>query len=283
MPPVIVSAIAGLLFVRRYHDESHGTYARCIGMATMLVATLTGQLVFLKGLDIPDTFETVEVWQWLMALMVPMALAIAVQWQRDAIISLSTLLGIVVFHVFLQLAMRPIANGWEPVEKIVWMSSIMTFVVLWFAYQAPFAARAAEKMFPMMMCVIAGVSGVTFALQTSSKLGLLTAAMSAALGPLAIYAFWGRMQSANTAARFVSWMLPGFWLCHYFYSIDVPVYTIPLLALAGLTPWVGLLPFIERRAAWQKTAIQGVLMIAALAGALVPAVLSFEADPYAGY
>jgi len=283
VPPVIIAAIAGLMALPRGWDASRPAYARLLGIATVAFATIAGQYLFLGGFDRPASFNAVESWEWLLALMVPMAIAAALRVSSSATVNLSTLLAIVFFHVFMQLAMRPIAGAWEPIEKVVWFSGIMTFVVFWIAYQQPLGVKSSQRAFPFMLCMVAAFSGVTFALQTSSKLGLLAAALSAALGPLAVYAMFGRTNLANGATRLVSWMLPGFWLCHYFYSIDVPNFTIPLLALAGVVPCVGLLKIFNDRPAWQKVTVQSILVAACLLGALVPAIVNFESDPYAGY
>ncbi len=283
VPPVLIAAIAGHLALPRGWDSSRPAYARLLGIATVTLAAIAGQYLFLGGFDSPASFNAVESWEWLLALMFPMAIVAAVQPNSTATERLSTLMAITLFHAFMQLAMRPIANSWEPIEKVVWLSGIMTFVVFWIAYQQPLGFKSSPRAFPFMLCMVAAFSGVTFALQTSFKLGLLAAALSAALGPLAVYAMFGRTNLANGATRLVSWMLPGFWLCHYFYSIDVPKYTIPLLALAGIVPFVGLLKTFNDRPAWQKVTVQSILVAACLLGALVPAIVNFESDPYAGY
>lgn len=281
--PVLIAAIAGLAALPRGWDESRPTYARTIGVVIVAIAAMAGQLWFLNGIDLPASFNAVEAWQWLLALMIPMACAGSVRLNSTETINLSTLLAVVLFHLFLQLALRPIAGTWEAVEKVVWMSSMMTFVVLWLAYHQPLGIKSGPRAFPFMLCIVTAISGVTFALQTSSKLGFLAAALSAALGPPAVYAMFGRTHLAYGSTRFVSWILPGFWLCHYFYSIDVPKYTIPLLALASIAPFIGLLKVFGGRPVWQKLLLQSVLVAACLAGALIPAIVAFESDPYSGY
>jgi len=281
--PVVIAAIAGLAALPRGWDESRPTYVRVLGVVTVVIASIAGQIWFLGGIDVPASFEAVEAWQWLLTSVIPISIAVVIRINSAETVNLSTLLAAALFHVFLDLALRPIVGNWEAVERIVWMSCIMTTVILWLAYHHAFGIKSSPRVFPFMLCIVAALSGVIFALQTSSKLGFLAAALSAALGPPAVYAMFGRTNLAHGATRLVSWMLPGFWICHYFYSIDVPKYTIPLLVLAGIVPCVGLSAIFNERPAWQKVTVQFVLVIACLAGALVPAIVNFESDPYAGY
>jgi hypothetical protein len=180
------------------------------------------------------------------------------------------------------LILRPIVVGhWTPAETAMTVGGItLALLAVWFAVDAQ-AARVTNWSLPAGLLAVLALASLALAFSGSAKLGQLGGVLTAAFGAcimsgwlLAPPSFW----RGATALLFN--VYGGLLIAHYFYTDEVPLTSIILLAVAPAAGWIVELPPLRRLAAWQSAWLRVVAAVAPSAVALAIVLRSADLSAY---
>lgn len=284
--PLVVAFLVVVVVTRllQRKGDASSRAAAWPGVLAVGVGMVTGQLLYF-GVHIPDGIRLVEGWQWLLLFaVVSIVLLPASQFPRPRK-WLGEALRIVVFTAFVVMSVRALASM-DRATSIKWIAGATIGCSLWATGLSVVGPRTAGRLWPGILAIVCTVSAVSLFLLHSARNFLLTGALAAALGGVLFgQLVWRRKPSivANGGGNYPLLVLAGLLLVHALYVDEASLTTMLILMAAPLGVVIGLVPPIRRRHVALAGAIQIAAVLAILAFAIVPLILNYEPDPYAGY
>jgi hypothetical protein len=165
------------------------------------------------------------------------------------------------------LLLRPQLAGASAPETAAWIAGVaLAWTVLVLLWERAHAA-AAPLVSLGALTALAGCSAASLLLFDCMTYAQFAGILTAALGAALVLGWWrpGWLAQAGTAGV-VAFVLPTLWLLGHRYA-DLPLWALPLLALAGLVPWLLAGPLRHLRS-WHQLALAVVLTGVAVAPVL---------------
>lgn len=284
VPLVLAFAIAlaiGALLRKRESDSPVGPWPAIVAIG---IATLTGQLLYF-GVHIPDSVRLVEGWQWLMLFAMTAIVLLPISSILRPREWLGEILRILLFAGFVVMSVRALA-AMERSTAIAWMIGAPIVCGVWATALARCGESSAGRLWPGVVAVVCTVSAITLFMLGSATHFFATATLAAAIGGVFVSQIMLRKPSnlvSDAGGNFPLLLLAGFLIVHTLFLDDVPVHTLVILMAAPWGVLITRVPGIRGRRPIVVGVIQFAVVLAILAAALIPVVLSYEPDPYAGY
>lgn len=251
--------------------------AICCGM-------FVGQIAY-DGFHWPKSIRVVEGWQWLQAFAVVALLVLPfglIPKPRSWLVEILRFAAFAGFAAMAILALPSLPRS----TAYLWIAGATIVGATWATALSRLAAPIAGKLWPGMLALVVVAAAVTMALQSSARIGFLTAALAASLGGILLAQLVSIRRpslSANAGRTYAPLLLVGMLIVHRHYSLDVPEYTLPVLLLAPFGTLIGRLPWLRRQHTAINIAAQIIAVVAIAALVVVPSAMAYETDPYADY
>ncbi|MCA9254287.1 MAG: hypothetical protein KDA33_01560 [Phycisphaerales bacterium] len=276
----MASAI-GFALRRRDPDRSIGDWP---GVVSIGLAALTGQLWF-GGLHWPQSVALVEGWQWIVAFAIAAILLLPASGAPKSRVWLVDGVRIALFALATFFVVRALASM-ERGTAICWMIIAPIVCGAWATALSRLGSHVARRLWPCILAVVYTLSAVTLLLTGSLTHFALLAALAAATGGVFFSQLTMRARPAlvaNAGGSFSLLFFGGLLLVHALYVDDVPFRALGAPMIAPFGVLVGLIPGLRTRHPRWAIVLQLVATMAIAACALVPVILNYEPDPYAGY
>ncbi len=169
---------------------------------------------------------------------------------------------------------------------IAWIASVtLVWTALVLAWERAHVATT-QGVSGIALITLAGASAMGLLLFNTAThaqfAGILTAALTAALVLGRWRPAWYQAAGPVTVSALV---LPSLWVLGHWYA-DLPLWVLPMLALAGLAPLIELIGSVRAWAAWKRVALVVVVTLLAASPALVWGIITSiraSAQPEYGY
>ncbi len=215
----------------------------------------------------------VEAQDWLAVVALPAAVVLGVlascshtaRWPAW-VVRLAILAGIA------PLLLQPyITYTWTATQSVMWLTGLGAAAVAFGALLVPMSRphEAVQPwLLPAVLLIAAGSTGIVITLSGSQSLGQLGLALAATIaGGGLITALKPSRTHMGGGVDVVAVLLIGLWLNACFYT-QLSATHAALLAGCPLAAWVGWIPLVHHRPAWQRAAVV-LLVVVCLAGTAV--------------
>lgn len=160
----------------------------------------------------------------------------------------------------------------EPAAFWLWTLGAGAAMVLWWLAMEPLGRRSRGGSLPMILALVAIVSGLAIMAADTQTAGRTVAALAVPLVVIGVAGWWARGRVLGRGGMLaVALLLPGMLLFAHFFATG-PVPYIILLVLAPLTAWAGELRGLGERDSWKRVAVRWVVVLAMVALPLVVSV-----------
>ncbi|HPF40048.1 MAG TPA: hypothetical protein P5081_04345 [Phycisphaerae bacterium] len=283
-PLVLGFAIASAIGFAMRHRDPDRPVGDWPGVVAIGLAALTGQLWF-GGLHWPQRLALVEAWQWIVGFAITAILLLPVSNAPKAKAWLGDVIRIALFALATFFVVRALAVM-ERSTAIRWMIMAPIACGAWATALSRIGPQVARRLWPCILAIVLTLSAVTLFLTGSLTHFALLAALAAATGGVFFSQLTMRARPAlvaNAGGSFSLLFFAGLLLVHALYVDDVPFRALGALMIAPFGVLVGLIPGLRTRHPRWAIALQIATTLAIAACALVPVILNYEPDPYAGY
>ncbi|GBC96277.1 hypothetical protein HRbin16_02079 [bacterium HR16] len=230
-------------------------------------------------IGLPISFPPVDSNEWLFVV----AIVVAVWGVVEHFTSRRTLLRdagrAVLVVVISRLVLRPLmGNLWQGASATLWWLSLALGWWLWWSVQARLSASVPGLSVPLVLSMVAGGGGFVLLWSNSSSLSQLSGAVAAVTGAMVPLMLWrSRVSIGSEGVAFVAGVLGLVWV-NAIAFVPVPVWRIAALAVASLTPWLALLPWLKPKPAWLTVTVCAVMTAIILAMVMLPTYRAYIAS-----
>jgi hypothetical protein len=160
----------------------------------------------------------------------------------------------------------------EPAAFWLWTGGTGVAMVLWWLVMEPLGRRSRGGSLPLILALVALVSGVAIMAANTQTAGRTVAALAIPLVVIGVAGWWARGRVLGRGGMLVvALLLPGMLLFAHFFA-DGPIPYIILLALAPLAAWAGEMRGLGERDSWKRVAVRWAVVGAMVALPLVVSV-----------
>lgn len=274
-----------VLLVARATRSSKRSEPCTAALAALSVAAGYGVAhVVRHGWPALDSWAQWESWQWLLWFVVAAAALASFRPSKPLWTWTLWLLRIILVSGGLTISLRPYwQHTWDPAAAARWIACLTgAFCLYWFLLDALLEKTPAASSTLSVLIVALG-TGIALVLTGSQRLAELAINLGSITAVLSVMCLRNEPRPlAKGIFAVAPVILGGLWLTGCFYS-ETKALTIGLLAAAPFAAWIWNLPPVSRLGPAALTTVRLVAVLAVVLVAVVPLILAFTPDPYAGY